>query len=117
MKWEGLRNDRIAENFQRWMADVWEELGVMSVRWKVEKRVLERIGHVMQMGDERLVKAVVIGWVEQLERFAKTRGSKQKTVLYWKKLLREAGLDYTKVGQMTRDQKKWKKKVKGGRRR
>ena len=63
------------------MADVRKELGVMPVRWKVEKRVLERIGHVMRMGDDRLVKAVVLGWVEQLERYPKTRGSKRKTVL------------------------------------
>ena len=30
--------------------DVRRELGVKSVRWKVEKRTLERIGHVMRMG-------------------------------------------------------------------
>ena len=43
------------------MAGVRKELGVMPVRWKVEKRVLERIGHVMRMEDDRMVKAVVLG--------------------------------------------------------
>ena len=33
------------------MFDVRKELGVSTVRWKVEKKVLERIGHVMRMGD------------------------------------------------------------------
>ena len=51
------------------MMDIRKELGAMSVRWKVEKRVLKRIGHVMRMDDERLVKAVVLGWVEQLEKW------------------------------------------------
>ena len=44
------------------MFDVRRSLGVKSVGIKVEKRVLERIGHVMRMGNERLTKAVVLGW-------------------------------------------------------
>ena len=44
------------------MFDVRRSLGVKSVSVKVEKRVLERIGHVMRMGNERLTKAVVLGW-------------------------------------------------------
>ena len=59
----------------------------MSPRWKIEKRVLERIGHVMRMDDGRMVKAVVLGWVEQLERWDRVKGSRRKMVLYWKKLL------------------------------
>ena len=46
------------------MQDVRNELGVKSVRWKIEKRVLERIGHVMRMEDDRTTKAVVLGWME-----------------------------------------------------
>ena len=34
------------------MADVRKDLGVKTLRWKIEKRVLERIGHVIRMGDE-----------------------------------------------------------------
>ena len=94
------------------MADVRKDLGVMSVRWKTEKRVLERVGHVMRMEDGRMVKAVVLGWVEQLERWEREKGSRKKTVLYWKKLLREAGIDYTRIGQLTKDRKKWKAIVK-----
>ena len=56
------------------MYDVRSELGVKSVRWKVEKRVLERIGHVLRMGDERLTKACVLGWMKELEGFQKLVG-------------------------------------------
>ena len=93
------------------MADVRKELGIMSMRWKIEKRILERIGHVMRMDDGRMVKAVVLGWVEQLERWDRVKGSRRKTVLYWKKLLREAGIDYTRIGQLTKDKKVWKASV------
>merc|ERR1712212_416221 len=62
------------------MWDLRSMLGVKSVRWKVEKRVYERIGHVMRMSDERVVKAVVLGWYEELEAESKMPGRKKKTV-------------------------------------
>ena len=61
------------------MADVRRELGVKTVRWKIEKRVLERIGHVMRMGDDRMTKAAVLGWMSELEKWKKTKGRKRKT--------------------------------------
>ena len=64
------------------MQDVRSCLGVKSVRWKIEKRVLERIGHVVRMGNDRLAKAMVFGWYEGLEGKAKMKGMKRKTVLY-----------------------------------
>ena len=83
------------------MWDVRREVGVSSVRWKIEKRVLERIGHVMRMGDDRMVKACILGWMEELENFEKPSGRSRKTILYWKKLMREAGLDPTNVAGLT----------------
>ena len=41
------------------MENVRTRLGVRLVRWKVKKRVLERIGHVFSMRNERLTKAIV----------------------------------------------------------
>ena len=64
------------------MYDVRARLGVKSVQWKVEKRVLERIGHVMRMKDESLTKVVVLGWYKKLEGVSKAPGKKRKTVLY-----------------------------------
>ena len=49
------------------MQDVRSMLGVKSVRGKIEKRVYERIGHVMRMDNEKITKAMVLGWYERLE--------------------------------------------------
>ena len=65
----------------------------------------------MRMEDDRQVKAAVLGWMEDLERYEKVLGKKRKTVLYWKKLVREAGLDYTRIGMLTKDRKEWRAKV------
>lgn len=93
------------------MQDVRNELGVKSIRLKIEKRVLERIGHVFRLSDDRIVKAVTLGWMRELENVEKVPGKKRKTVLYWKKIVKEAGMDYTKIDSMTRDRKVWKAKV------
>ena len=90
------------------MQDIRNELDVKTIRWKVEKRVYERIGHVMRMDDDRQVKAAILGWMEDLESFNKMPGRKRKTVLYWKRLLKEAGVDYTKIGALTKDRDGWK---------
>ena len=94
------------------MADVRKELGVRTLRWKIEKKVLERIGHVMRMGDERMTKALALGWMKELEKWAKPAGRRRKTVSYWKKLLREAGIDWTDLAEVTKDRKEWKRRVK-----
>ena len=49
------------------MTDVRQRLGIKSVEWKIERRVLERIGHVLRMENDRLAKAVVLGRWEGLE--------------------------------------------------
>ena len=93
------------------MQDIRNSLKINSVRWKVEKRVLERVGHIFRMEDNRQVKAVVLGWLEDLESYNKCPGKKRKTLLYWKRLLKEASFDYTKIGQLTEDRKAWKSLV------
>ena len=93
------------------MTDVRSRLGVKSIRWKIEKRVLERIGHVARMDNGRLTKALVFGWYERLEGTEKMAGRKKKTVLYWKKLMNEAGWDWTDLERLANDRKGWKKMV------
>ena len=93
------------------MQDVRDCLGVKSVRWKIEKRVLERIGHVVRMGNDRLTKAMVFGWYEGLEGKQKMLGRKRKTVLYWKRVLIECGIDWTDIERMCSDRDGWKKCV------
>ena len=82
-------------------------------RWsgRIERRVLERIGRVMRMENDRLTKAVVLGWWDGLEGSGKMVGRKRKTVLYWRRVLREAGLDWTEVERLTSDRKGWKEKM------
>ena len=46
-----------------------------------------------------------------LESRERVRGSKRKTVLYWRKLIREAGWDVTEIGKQAQDRKKWKAAV------
>ena len=110
-----VRSDRNGEPLRQMeergvnMQDVRNRLGVKSVRWKIEKRVLERIGHVVQMGNERLTKAMVFGWYEKLEGTDKMKGRKKKTTLYWKKLMKEAGWDWTEVERLANDRKGWKR--------
>ena len=48
----------------------------------MEDRVLERIGYVMRMSDERMTKAVVLGWVKELEKWENPAGRRRKTVSY-----------------------------------
>ena len=93
------------------MQDVRNCLGMKSVAWKIEKRVLERIGHVVRMGNERMVKAFVFGWYEGLEGTDKRAGRKRKTTLYWKKLLKEGGCDWTNVERLANDRQGWKRMV------
>ena len=93
------------------MFDIRRELGVKSVRQKVEKRILERIGHVIRMEDTRLTKAACLGWMKDLEEHDKVPGKKRKTVLYWKKTLKEAAIDWTKIGNLAQDRKEWKSRV------
>ena len=44
------------------MQNVRSCLGMKSARRKIQKRVLERIGHVVRIGNEKLTKAMVFGW-------------------------------------------------------
>ena len=93
------------------MQDIRNELEVKSIRVKIEKRVLERIGHVIRMDDDRLTKAVCLGWMKELESWPKVPGKKRKTVLYWRRLIKEAGLDHTRIGNLCKDRKEWKATV------
>ena len=90
------------------MNDIRSELGIKTVRNKIEKRTLERIGHIFRMDDERQVKAVTLGWMVDLENYGKRPGKKRKTILYWKKLLKEAGVDILKISSLTADRDEWK---------
>ena len=59
------------------------------------------------------MKAVLLGWVEQLESWQRVSGGKRKTIiLYWKRLLREGAFDWTNIGALTNGRKEWRARVK-----
>ena len=41
----------------------------------------------------------------------KTAGKKRKTIIYWKKLLKEAIIDWTEAGRVAQDRSAWKEAV------
>ena len=50
------------------MQDVRNHLGRRSLHLKIEKRVMERMGHVLRMPDESPTKIAVLGWFAELEK-------------------------------------------------
>ena len=51
---------------------------IRTLRLQIEKRSLERIGHVLRINSEGTTKAAVLGWLETLENLLKTPGKKRK---------------------------------------
>ena len=94
------------------MQDIRNILGVKTIRWKIEKRTLERIGHVLRMSNTRITKIAVLGWLEDLETIKKCPGKKRKTLFYWRKLLRESGVNWSEAGALAQDRKEWRRIVK-----
>ena len=54
----------------------------------------------------------MLGWYEGLEGREKRLGKKRKTVLYWRRVLIEAGVEPMEVEKRTREKNDWKKLVK-----
>ena len=66
----------------------------------------------MGMKDEILTKVAVLGWYKKLEGESKALGKKRKTVLYWKRILSEARIDWTDVFRLPSHRSGRKKLVK-----
>ena len=90
--------------------EIRRQLGVQAIRTKLETRGLERIGHVLRMPNERTTKRVILGrWNAEREEEGQLKGG---TISYWKRLIAEAGHDWTNVENLAKDRKKWKTLVK-----
>ena len=91
------------------MWEVRRQLQIKSIRTKIETRTLERIGHVIRMPNERIVKRVVMGqWTEGK---GKPTSSKNNTINYWRRLLAETGIDWTNIENLALERKRWKSKT------
>ena len=55
------------------------------------------MGHVMRIGNDRITKAVVLGWWEELKEKKKMVKGEKKTGRYWKGMLRNAGVNWTQL--------------------
>ena len=75
----------------RW--DIRKALRIRSILSKVERRSLERFGHVIRMPEDRTTKQVTSGWLQKLESTEKPRKRYQGTPRYWMKLAIESGWD------------------------
>ena len=84
--------------------EVRRQLGITSIRSRVEIRALERIGHVLRMPNERMTKKVVLGrWLEEKTENGKMTGG---LIEYWKRLIGEAGEDWTNIENLTKTGKR-----------
>ena len=90
----------------RW--NVRKELRVRSIRNKIEKRSLERLGHVFRIPEESRTKQVTFGWLSKLECTDKERKKLRCTPRYWIKLAREAGWDPLEINDIAQDRERWR---------
>ena len=82
--------------------EVRRQLGITSIRSKVEISALERIGHVLRMPNERMTKKVVLGrWLEEKTENGKLTGG---LIAYWKRLIGETGEDWTNIENLKKKQ-------------
>ena len=83
-----------------------KELGIVSVRWKIENNAQERIGDVLRMPNSRIVKRTVLGhWKREATQKVCFRN---ETLEYWCRLLSETRKGWTDLQNLTRDRKRWK---------
>ena len=93
------------------MQDIRNQLNIKTLQCKIEKRSLQRIGHVLRMDSSRPVKAAVLGWSSALETIPKERTKTRTTTQYWRRLVKEAGLNPSDLGKYTKDRKAWRKTI------
>ena len=93
------------------MADIRKTLKVSTIRNKIEKAHLMRMGHILRMSDDRIVKQAVLGWNQDLENLHKSRKKRQTTVEYWRRLLKEAGVEVESVEKLVMNRKEWKQMI------
>ena len=87
------------------MQDVRRLLGVKSIHWKVKQMSLQRFGHVMRMAIDRPTKKAILGWLPALETNPRNRKKTRNTPQYWRRLLREAGINPTVLDRLTENRK------------
>ena len=93
------------------MQDIRNLLGIKSVQWKVEKRSLQRIDHVLRLSDERPAKRAVQEWNPLLETVDRQRKIWRNTPQSWRRLITEAEIDPSDLDRLTEKSTEWRKIV------
>ena len=86
------------------MQDICNQLNIKTLQWNIEKRILQRIGHVLRMDCARPVEAAVLGWSPALETIPKER-TKRGSLQYWRRLVKEAEINPSDFGKYKKDRK------------
>ena len=87
------------------MWDVRRQLGEIEIAY------IRRIGHVLRLPNDRLVKRMVLGWNAELKDLTKARRKQQTTLSYWCKLLTDAAIPHENLQKIVTDRKRWNSEV------
>ena len=92
------------------MADVRNQLQESPVRTKIEVAHLIRMGHILRLPDESLVQKALLGWFAKLEGKTKSEKKTRMIIPYWRRLIKEAGMEGNMIEEFTLNRVDWKEK-------
>ena len=107
--WMYRRGEPALKQMEEKRVNVWgvrRDFGVRSMQGKMEEGVLRRICHVLHMDNNRPTRQITLGWYTLSITPTPERKAKHGTIKYWRKLLREAGVDADSVEHLVCDKGK-----------
>ena len=94
------------------MTNIRNQLQVSSIRTKVEVAYLTRMGHILRLPDEILVKQALLGWLTTLEDKVKSKKKTLVMIPYWRRLIKELGMEVNMIEELKSNCVDCKAKVK-----
>ena len=79
------------------------------IETKITKRILQRIGHVLRMKNNRMTKQIALGWPTDQTR--QTKRKRQIRIEYWRKCLKDAGVEPDHMEQVVMNRRSWRPMV------
>ena len=83
-----------------------------AIRITIEKAHLMRMGHILRISEDRIAKQAILRSNQDLENLHKSRKKQQTMVRYWRRLLKEAGVEVEWVEKLVMNRKDWKEMIK-----
>ena len=109
--WMDKRGGPALKQMEEKRVNMWgvrRKLGIRSMQAKIEERVLRRIGHVLRMDNNHPTKQITLGWYAPPVILRPERKPRHGTIEYWRKVIREAGLDADSTEYLVSDKGKWR---------